>query len=146
MLKKILRSWSKQPLPTDLDINLTDAAASKRRIIQSNSFLKCFYEECYQFVCSKIPTGGDGIVLEIGSGAGFLKEIYPNSITSEILNISTVDVILDAQTLPIKQNCLRSIVMVDVFHHLPDVRSFLKEALICVQPGGTIVMVEPWIT
>lgn len=84
--------------------------------------------------------------MEIGSGAGFFKDLYPHLITSEILALSTVDVVLDAQTLPMKRNSLCSIVMVDVLHHLPDVKKFLKEALICVRPGGTIVMVEPWIT
>lgn len=88
----------------------------------------------------------DGIVLEIGSGPGFLKKLLPGLVTSEVLNVSTVDVVLDAQILPLKRNCLRAIVMVDVFHHLPDVKRFLKEALTCVRPGGMIVMVEPWIT
>jgi SAM-dependent methyltransferase len=146
MLKKLLQSWLKQSLPADLDIDSPNATVYKRRTIQSKSFLKCFYEDCYQFICGQIPTGDDGVVLEIGSGAGFFKDSYPGLVTSEILNLSTVDVILDAQTLPLRRNCLRSIVMVDVFHHLPDVKTFLKEALICVRPGGTIVMVEPWIT
>ena len=88
----------------------------------------------------------DGSVLEIGSGAGFLKNLLPGLITSEILDVSTVDIVLDAQSLPLQPNSLRAIVMVDVFHHLPRVKSFLKDASRCVRPGGKVIMVEPWPT
>ena len=99
-----------------------------------------FYKDCYQYLCSNIPMDLDGSVLEIGSGAGFLKDLLPGLITSEILDVSTVDIVLDAQTLPLKPSSLRAIVMVDVFHHLPRVKSFLKDASRCVRPGGKVIM------
>jgi SAM-dependent methyltransferase len=37
-------------------------------------------------------------------------------------------------------------VMQDVLHHVPEPRRFFKEAARCVRPGGTIVMIEPWVT
>ena len=36
--------------------------------------------------------------------------------------------------------------MVDVLHHLPDVRKFFREAERCLRPGGAILMVEPWVS
>ena len=36
--------------------------------------------------------------------------------------------------------------MTDVFHHLKKPRNFLHEASRCLQPGGKIIMVEPWVT
>ena len=36
--------------------------------------------------------------------------------------------------------------MVNTLHHLPDVKVFLAEASRCLQPGGTISMIEPWNT
>jgi hypothetical protein len=33
-----------------------------------------------------------------------------------------------------------------VLHHLPQPRAFLSEAARCVQPGGVLVMIEPWVT
>lgn len=146
MLKKIFQSCLTHPLARDINIDSPDAMALRKRIMLSKPFLKSFYLDCYNFICEKIPMDGDGIVLEIGSGPGFLKKLLPGLVTSEILNVSTVDIILDAQTLPLKRNCLGAIVMVDVFHHLPAVTSFLDCASLCVRPGGTIVMVEPWIT
>jgi SAM-dependent methyltransferase len=114
--------------------------------MRSKPFLRRFYQDCYRYIRNNIPRSDDGIVLEIGSGAGFLKDYIPGLVTTEILQLSTVDIILDAQTLPLKRNCLRAIAMVDAFHHLPDVRLFLREASRCMRAGGVIVMVEPWVT
>ena len=36
--------------------------------------------------------------------------------------------------------------MVDVLHHIPDIRRFLMEAQRCLRPGGRIVMIEPWVS
>lgn len=36
--------------------------------------------------------------------------------------------------------------MVDVLHHIPDNRAFLAEAERCIRPGGSIVMIEPWVS
>jgi hypothetical protein len=36
--------------------------------------------------------------------------------------------------------------MVDVLHHIPDNRAFLIEAQRCLAPGGSIAMIEPWVS
>ncbi len=145
-MKKLLQSYLVHPLARDIDIDSPDATATKSRIIQSKLFLKNFYKDCYRSIIRRIPEDVDGTVVEIGSGAGFLKNYLADLVTSEILSVPSVDIVFDAQSLPFRRSCLRAIVMVDVFHHLPDVISFLRDAIECVQPGGTIVMVEPWIT
>ena len=136
----------RHPLSYGLDIDSPDSTLRSGEIILSKPFLRRFYQDCYQYICDNIPQDSDGIVLEIGSGAGFLKDYIPGLVTTEILHLSTVDIILDAQTLPLKKNCLRAIAMMDAFHHLPDVRLFLREASLCIRPGGFIIMVEPWVT
>ena len=146
MLKKLRQSWLRQPLSRGLDIDSPESTLRSAQIIRNKPFLRRFYRDCYQYVCDNIPRDDDGVVLEIGSGAGFLKDFIPRAVTTEILKLPTVDVILDAQKLPLKRNCLCAIAMVDAFHHLADVRLFFREASRCLRPGGVIVMVEPWIT
>jgi SAM-dependent methyltransferase len=85
-------------------------------------------------------------VLELGSGAGFIKEHIPLVISSEILLTEGVDIIADACRLPFTSNSLDAIVMTDVLHHLPDVSVFFTEANRCIRPGGKMVMIEPWLT
>jgi SAM-dependent methyltransferase len=44
------------------------------------------------------------------------------------------------------EGALRAIVMTDVLHHIPQPRMFFAEAVRCLQPGGKIIMIEPWMT
>jgi len=92
-----------------------------------------------------IPSGKEP-VLELGSGAGFLRQYIPDLITSEVFRCPGVDLVLDATHLPIADASLRGIVMTDVLHHIRDSRSFFSEATRCVRPGGVIAMIEPWVT
>ena len=138
-------TFLRHPLTRHLDLNDPRATICRRQIIREKLFLRCIYQEWYAWICSEIPDIG-GAVLEIGSGGGFLSEYIPGLITSEVLLISGVDVVLDGCVLPFSSASLKAIVMVDVFHHLPDVKAFLCEAHRCLKPGGKIIMVEPWIT
>ena len=117
----------------------------RRRIIAEKQFLRRIYIEWYQRVAAAIPPG-PGAVLELGSGAGFLKHYVPDLITSEVFLCDEVDAIIDATHLAFGDDSLRAIVMTDVMHHIPDVRRLFAEASRCVRPGGVIAMIEPWVT
>jgi SAM-dependent methyltransferase len=116
-----------------------------REIIRRKRFLRHIYEEWYVCIAEELPAV-DGAVLELGSGPGFLKEIIPQIITSEIMLCTGMDMVVDAAAIPFKTSSMRAIVMVDVLHHLPDPRAFLCEANRCLTPGGAIIMVEPWVS
>ena len=146
MLRKIVQAYFSHPLVRDLDIDSPEAILRHSRLIQEKSFLKNIYEEWYTSILASLAENRTGPILELGSGGGFLKDILPCLITSEILRIPTVDMVLDGQHLSFRKASLRGIVMIDVFHHLPDVRRFFCEAAYCVKPGGVIVMIEPWTT
>src|SRR5262249_50646717 len=103
------------------------------------------YQEWYQDIAFSVPPG-NAPVLELGSGAGFLRDYIDDVITSEIFPCAGVDVVLDGLALPLADGVLRGIVMVDVLHHLPRPRRFFAEAARCVRPDGVIVMIEPWVT
>jgi SAM-dependent methyltransferase len=89
---------------------------------------------------------GDGDVLEIGSGAGFLAKRVPGLITSDLMPMDGVRVVLDARCLPFRDGALRAIVMTNVFHHISRPRAFLTEAARAVRTGGAVVMLEPWLS
>jgi SAM-dependent methyltransferase len=103
------------------------------------------YEEWYRTIAAELPAT-PGQVLELGSGAGFMKDFIEGLITSDVFPIDGVDRIVSGNQLPFPENSLRAIVMTNVFHHLSAPRRFLDEADRCVRPGGRIVMLEPWNT
>ncbi|MDR1338844.1 MAG: class I SAM-dependent methyltransferase [Prevotellaceae bacterium] len=111
-------------------------------IILGKAFLRKLYTRWYRHLIERV-TSVEGNYLEIGSGGGFLKDVFPEVITSDILPLETVDIVCSAENLPFDDNALAGIMMLDVFHHIPRPYLFLKEAertLIC---GGKIVMIEP---
>lgn len=115
-----------------------------RDIILSKPFLKRLYHDWYSILIQKAKAiNGNGQFLEIGSGGGYLKSLFPEIITSDILDLPHVDIICNAEELPFEKDSLTSILMVNVFHHIPHPYKFLKEAERTLIHGGKILMIEP---
>jgi SAM-dependent methyltransferase len=114
------------------------------RRIQSKPALRRLYQDNYAYfkaASADVPAGGR--VLELGSGGGFLKEVLPDAITSDVLPLPGCDLVLSAEALPFDDGALRAIVMFDVLHHIKNVEPFFREAQRCLMPGGKIVAIEP---
>jgi SAM-dependent methyltransferase len=141
MLKRLLA----HPLTRGIEPDDFRAILLRSRIIVEKKFLRKLYEEWYGQLLTALPDG-DGCVLELGSGGGFLRQMIPGLITSDVVRLPNLSAVLDAHRLPFRGGEFRAIVMVDVLHHLPRPGEFLSEAGRCVRPGGAIIMVEPWVT
>ncbi|HKR05687.1 MAG TPA: class I SAM-dependent methyltransferase [Bacteroidia bacterium] len=111
-------------------------------IIKSKPFLKKLYIEWYKNFLDEIKNIPSGKMIEIGSGGGFLKEIIPEVITSDILPLENCDMTFSAENLPFAEDELSAIFMVNVLHHIPDPAKFFLEAEKKLKQGGMIVMVE----
>ena len=138
MLQQLLA----HPLMRHIDLDDPATTERRRQVLQEKPFLKKLYREWYALLAAEFTA--DQRVLEIGAGAGFLKEFLPGLIRSEILPITDMDLVLDARNLPFGQSTLHGIVMTDVLHHIPDCTAFLKEAARVIQPRGKLAMIEPW--
>ncbi|NIP52468.1 MAG: methyltransferase domain-containing protein, partial [Aliifodinibius sp.] len=125
--------------------NLDDPSITnqRREIIFQKAFLKKIYLDWYRYQLKNLPKGR---ILEVGSGAGFLKDLAPHVITSDILACEGLDLIMDAHQLPFEESTLDGIVLTNVLHHLKNSREFFKEASRCVRNNGMIIMNEPWST
>jgi SAM-dependent methyltransferase len=132
--------------PSTLSMDVDDPRTTllRREIIRSKSFLKQIYREWYARLAAGMAP--ESRFLELGSGAGFFKDIVPQLITSELFSVPGVDRIVDGRQLPFSNEELDGIVMTDVLHHIPDVARFFKEATRCVKAGGQVLMIEPWNT
>lgn len=140
-----MKQWLTHPLTKGLNIDDPQTTQLRRKIIREKSFLRQVYQEWYIAIADSIPAG-IGPVLELGSGAGFLNNFVSPLITSEVFHCPGVDAIVDGLALPFTNGVLQGIVMTNVLHHLPQPRLFFTEAARCVQPGGVLVMIEPWVT
>ena len=135
-------------LPATREIeNLDDTSATvlHAEIIQQKRFLKKLYFDFYRRL--KLSINNDildqGKIIELGSGGGFIKDVIPNALTSEVLHIPSVDLIFSATLMPFEDASVDAIVMIDVLHHIADVKAFFREAVRCLKPGGRVAMIEP---
>ena len=114
-----------------------------RRKIEKKPALRRFYLEVYrEYQRSLQGCPRAGVALELGSGAGFAKEIVPELVTSDLLPYRGVDQVADATRLPYADQSLRLLCMMNVFHHIPDVGAFLSEAERCLVSGGRIFIAD----
>lgn len=140
-----LRNCLTHPSMRGLNVNDPKTTELRRTIIKTNSFLRKVYESWYGILLNKFREI-NGRILELGSGGGFLAEIHPKVVTSEVFYCSHVQIILNGETLPFSAGTLSAIVMTNVLHHIPNVRKFFREAARCLHPGGSIALIEPWLT
>src|SRR5689334_3034790 len=114
-----------------------------RNSIRNKASLRRLYREVYskyEDCLERCPK--TGAILELGSGMGFLKEVLPEALTSDVIPYPGLDGVIDARQLPFADESLRLICMLDVFHHIPDVGRFLEEAQRCLRPGGRLLMID----
>lgn len=119
------------------------ATLAHREILLPKPFLKKIYMDWYRVFINKSRCQKQGKYLEIGSGGGFLKDLFPEVITSDVQELSTVDRVFSAEQLPFDANELASIMLLNVFHHIPNPHLFLQEAQRTLVAGGIVIMTEP---
>lgn len=114
-------------------------------LLQRKGFLRKVYHDFYQQIKLTIEKHAkeQGAIVELGSGGGFFKDVIPQVITSDVLEIPTVDLVFSATQMPFEKGAVDSFTMIDVLHHIPDVTKFFQEADRCLKPGGVVVMIEP---
>lgn len=133
--------FKKYDISSDLDSPETSVA--HRNIITKKPFLRQVYKDWYSVFIKTAKGVAKGKYLEIGSGGGFLKEVFPEVITSDVVALPDMDMVVNAEELPFTEKELGCIMMLNVFHHIPRPWIFLKEAERCLVKGGKIVMIEP---
>jgi SAM-dependent methyltransferase len=141
----LLKTWLAHPLTRGLDIDDPRTTHIRQQIIQEKSFLRQIYQEWYRAIVVALPPG-QGAVVELGAGGGFMSDFIPDLITSELFYCPNIRAVLDGLRLPFAAESLRGIVMTNVLHHLPQPRLFFAEASRCVRSGGVLAMIEPWVT
>ncbi len=113
-------------------------------IRRKKSLTKLYFEFYSKYLdcISRSPVGG--ISLEIGSGAGFLKEIAPRVITSDIIPYKTVDMVMDACRMPFPDSSISSVFMLNTLHHISKTKSFFPELIRCLTPQGRVFIIDQY--
>lgn len=129
-----------------IDFDSVEASRLAQQAISEKKCLRSIYQDMYQMIMNArkkyLTTGGK--VLEIGSGGGFVKTLYPQVITSDVRQLAQVDMVFSAESLPFEDNSLDAIIAIFVLHHIPDINRFFAEAKRVLKKGGGIIAVETY--
>ena len=114
-----------------------------RDILLQKGFLRKIYEDFYKDLMSHITAPEIKTLVELGSGAGFIKRIYPWVQTSDVLDLAGLDRVFDATKMPFEDKTVDGILLINVLHHIKEVEQFFAEAGRVLKDSGRVVMIEP---
>ena len=141
-----MRLLERLKLPEARDIDNLDAPSVTllhADIIRKKPFLRRIYIDFYRQFADAAQTSEGKVLVELGSGGGFIKEVIGNVITSEVIELPDVDKVFSAVEMPFEEASVDAFFMFDVLHHINEPRKFFTEAIRCLKEGGKIVMIEP---
>lgn len=116
----------------------------RSRIIQENIYLRNLYTDFYTIFKNSLtgPSKRRKLV-ELGSGGGFLKDIIPDVTTSDMTRLPDVDLHFSATRMPFKTERIDRFFILNVIHHIHDMKSFFREVDRCLKKNGKLIAIEP---
>lgn len=84
-----------------------------------------------------------GLRVEIGSGVCPMREVYSDTLASDVVPGAHLDRVIDAQDMDFDAGSVRCIYLQNVFHHIPDPEKFFESAMKVLAPGGGIIILDP---
>jgi SAM-dependent methyltransferase len=105
--------------------------------------LRRVYSQFYREIAKRIDSKIAGLVVELGSGMGNIKEHLPACITTDVFPNPWLDRVENAYALSFGDRTVSHLVLFDVWHHLQYPADALREFSRVLVPGGRIVIFEP---
>lgn len=147
LLIERLRGWLLDPDVAAAEVDSLDRAVANRSVLIRKPLVgklfQRFYQQCRD-ADRRYFASARGPQLEIGSGSSRFGETFSEVTTSDVQVLPWIDIVLDAQQMPFPDGSLRAIYGINVFHHLPEPRRFLREMVRVLAPGGGVVLIEPY--
>lgn len=142
-----LCDFLKEPAIRGLNPDSRAFTVAHREVLRRKVLVRRLFEGFYR-ACRSLDLGhfGDtpGVRIEIGAGSSFFKDVFSDVLTSDIKPLPCVDLVARAERLPLRDDSVRAIYAINVFHHLADPRAFFRELTRVLNPGGGVVLIDPY--
>jgi SAM-dependent methyltransferase len=120
-----------------------EATSVHERLIRQKGFVRGLYWHYYtQYEAAVKRAIPGGLVLEIGSGAGFYREIRREAVFLDVRRGANVDIVGSALALPVRSESVSAVLMLNVLHHLQEPVVFLHECERVLKRGGRVCLIE----
>jgi SAM-dependent methyltransferase len=108
--------------------------------------LRAVYRRFYQEIAAQIDFEAPGLVVELGSGLGGIKEAIPQCITTDLFPNPWLDRQENAYRLSFESGSVSHLILFDVWHHLRYPGTALREFQRVLAPNGRLILFEPAIS
>jgi SAM-dependent methyltransferase len=105
--------------------------------------LQKVYAEFYSEIARRVDRKAPGLIVELGSGMGNIKEHIPECITTDVFPNPWLDQVENAYALSFADQSVGTLILFDVWHHLEYPGAALKEFTRVLRPNGRVIVFEP---
>ena len=105
--------------------------------------LRRIYREFHHEIAARVKPNTPGIIAELGSGMGTIKECLPDCITTDVFPNPWLDAVENAYALTFKDASVGHLILFDVWHHLEFPGTALREFHRVLKPGGRLIVFDP---
>lgn len=110
---------------------------------EKKPLLRKVYAQFYREIVSSLNPAIPGLIVELGSGMGNIKEHLPQTITTDIFPNPWLDRVENAYHLSFGRGEVGHLILFDVWHHLKYPGTALQEFARVLAPGGRIIIFDP---
>jgi SAM-dependent methyltransferase len=119
---------------------------ANRRAWQGKPQLRAVYRGFHELIASRLDRSIPGLVVELGSGMGSIKDVIPDCVTTDLFPNPWLDRQENAYRLSFGDSSVSNLILFDVWHHLRYPGSALTEFRRVLARGGRVIVFDPAIS
>jgi SAM-dependent methyltransferase len=114
-----------------------------RRHWERTPLLRKVYSQFGREIAKRVDHTQPGLVVELGSGMGHIKEHLPDCITTDLFPNPWLDRVEDAYNLTFAAGTVSHMILFDVWHHLEYPGTALREFYRVLTEYGKVIIFDP---
>lgn len=143
---KWLLSLLRDPIVSEINVDDSDRLKVHGEMLAKKRILRDVFTEfhhCFRRL-DDLFLSGDGARMELGAGVAPIRDTYPDVLATDVVPAPYLDKVMDAECMDLPDGIMRAIYGQNCFHHFPHPGKFFSEAERVLEPGGGVILLEPY--